>query len=72
MRYMATIYVSDVMDVVAATIELQAWSADYGPPELAGQWTMVLPGIGENDAREWLGRALFEASLHVTTPTSKG
>jgi len=58
MRYMATIYVSDVMDQVAATLELHGWESHFGPPELVMQKTFVWPGVGEPDASFWLQGAL--------------
>jgi len=67
MRYMASIYISDVMDQVAATIELQEWGELYGPPEVTWQKTLVFPGIGEPDRLEWLARALFLACEEVST-----
>jgi len=59
MRYMASIYVSDVLDLVAATVTVEGWEESYGPPERAGEWTCTWPGLGEVDPGEWLGRALF-------------
>jgi len=61
MRYMATMYVSDVMEQIALTVEVQGWTEQYGPPETVCQHTMVWDGIGETDADEWLSKALEEA-----------
>lgn len=72
MRYMASIYVSDVMDQVALTLEIQAWEGQFGPPETVCQKTLVWPGIGEGDAIEWVARALFLASSDLTTPRREG
>lgn len=55
---MASIYVSDVMDQIAATIEVQGWEAQYGPPEVMYQDTIITPGYGDHDASRWLQRAL--------------
>lgn len=70
MRYMATIYLSDVMDQVAMTLEVQGWYSQFGPPEVMCQRTLVWPGIGESDPLEWTARALFLASQDITTPPS--
>jgi len=56
---MATIYVSDVMDQVAATLELQAWPDSFGPPETVYEHTGVWRGVGETGRQEWLQRALM-------------
>jgi hypothetical protein len=66
MRYMASIYVSDVMDLVALTLELNAWEAQYGPPELIASQTFTWAGIGEDDPLEWLKRALTLACSDLT------
>lgn len=58
MRYMATVYVSDVMDQVAATIEIQGWERQYGPPETIYEKTYIWPGLGVDDASRWLVVAL--------------
>jgi hypothetical protein len=58
MRYMATLYVSDVMDQVAATVELLAWEEMYGPPETVYEMTHTWPGLGLDDPRAWLLAAL--------------
>jgi len=72
MRYMATIYVSDVMESVALTLELQGWAGQFGAPETMLTSTYVWPGIGDDDPRSWLARALMEASISLTTPRSEG
>jgi hypothetical protein len=72
MRYMATIYVSDVMDVVASTIEIQGWTEQYGPPECVYSNTVVLPGVGEDDPRRWLARALLRLHLDMAPPAAEG
>ena len=54
MRYMATIYVSDVLDQVALTLEIQGWAEQWGPPEEMARHTLVFPGIGESDPAGWL------------------
>ena len=59
MRYMATIYISDVMDSIAATLELQGWSDQLGPPETVYEHTGVWRGVGETGRQEWLQRALM-------------
>jgi len=58
MRYMATIYVSDVMDQVAATVEIQGWEAQYGPPETIYEKTVIWPGVGHDVPDLWLESAL--------------
>jgi len=68
MRYMATIYVSDVMESVALTVEVQEWSEQYGPPEATMRATYVWAGVGANDPLEWLARALFLAAEEVSKP----
>lgn len=70
MRYMATIYVSDVMEQVALTAEIQGWSEQYGPPETVWQKTYVWDGVGEDDPLRWLARALHVASQNVEPPRS--
>lgn len=72
MRYMATIYVSDVMDLVASTLELHGWPEQYGPPELVCQTTVVQPGIGETDPARWLSRALIALAEDVARTASEG
>jgi len=72
MRYMATIYVSDVMESVALTVEVQEWAEQYGAPETSLRATYVWPGVGAGSPREWLGMALFLASEQLTTPDPKG
>jgi hypothetical protein len=69
---MATIYISDVLELVALTVELQAWEVDYGPPELAGSHTFTWPGVGATEPHEWLARALFLAAEELTQPPPKG
>lgn len=54
MRYMATIYASDVMDQIAVTIEVQGWEDQFGAPERVYQDTLVRPGKGESDPLNWL------------------
>jgi len=66
MRYMATIYVSDVMESVAMTVEVEGWSEQYGPPDTLGRATYVWRGVGEDDWRPWLARALFLCSEEVS------
>jgi len=72
MRYMATIYVSDVMDLVALTLELQGWREDYGPPDVLGTYTFTWKGVGETDPQEWVCRALFLASEEMSRPPREG
>jgi hypothetical protein len=72
MRYMATVYISDVMDVVASTVEIQGWTEQYGPPECVYSNTVVLPGVGETDPRRWLARALLRLHLDMAPPASEG
>jgi hypothetical protein len=68
MRYMSTIYVSDVMDQVALTVEVQAWEGGFGAPETVYRETLVWPGIGETVPPQWLARVLFLAAEAMTTP----
>jgi len=72
MRYMATIYISDVMESVAMTLEVEGWSEQYGPPDTLGRATYVWRGVGEDDWRPWLGRALFLASEEVSKAPLEG
>lgn len=58
MRYMATIYISDVMESVALTLEVQGWERQWGPPEQVLSKTFVWPGVGEGEPSVWLQRAL--------------
>jgi len=58
MRYMATLYISDVMDQVAATLEVNGWDSQFGPPDTVMTKTFVWPGVGESDAEFWLRGAL--------------
>lgn len=67
MRYMATIYLSDVMDQVAATLEVQGWSRQYGPPETVYEKTFVWPGYGDNEPIQWLQRFLSSIVQDMTT-----
>ena len=66
MRYMATIYLSDVLDQVAATLEVQGWSAQYGPPETMCEKTFVWPGYGDDDPVSWLQRFLSRMVEEMT------
>lgn len=68
MRYMASIYISDVMDLVALTLEVNAWEADYGPPETVAQHTYTWAGVGSDDPVQWLQRALRLACDDLTPP----
>jgi hypothetical protein len=72
MRYMATIYVSDVMDQVAMTVDLEAWEAQYGPPEPALRATYVFPGVGDSDPAQWLLRALARAAAEMSKAAREG
>jgi len=60
MRYMASIYFSDVLDLVACTVEIHEWSEQYGPPEVVYQETHQWPGLGLTGGPRWLERALIE------------
>lgn len=68
MRYMATIYLSDVMDQVAATLELQGWSELYGPPETLLVKTFVWPGFGDDEPSQWLQRFLHRMWQDIDAP----
>lgn len=72
MRYMATIYVSDVLDSVAGTIEVQGWEAQYGPPETVYEHTWVRQGYGELDVPRWLYRALIALIADMAPAPSEG
>jgi len=72
MRYMATIYVSDVLDQVAGTIEVQGWEAQYGPPETVYEHTWVRQGYGELDVPKWLYRALIALIADMAPPGTEG
>lgn len=69
---MASIYVSDVMDLVALTLELQQWTEPYGPPELAYRDTFTWDGIGEDSPQRWLARALFLAAASMSNAPGEG
>jgi hypothetical protein len=71
MRYMASIYVSDVMDQIAATIEIQAWQEQYGPPETTYQRTVITPGFGDYSPTRWLQRALDVISTDMSEPSAE-
>lgn len=66
MRYMATIYISDVMESVAATLEVQGWQEQFGAPDTVLSKTFVWPGVGESDARFWLQGALRRCIQDMT------
>jgi len=72
MRYMATIYVSDVMDQVALTVEIQGWPSQFGAPEDVLRATYVWPGVGEADPVGWLSRALFLAAEGMSKAPEEG
>jgi len=72
MRYMATIYISDVMESVAATLEVQGWTQQFGPPETVLVKTFVWPGVGESDARFWLQGALRRCIEDMRTGPAEG
>lgn len=65
---MATIYISDVMDSVAATLEVQGWEQQFGPPDTVLSKTFVWPGVGEPDATFWLQGALRRCISDMTPP----
>lgn len=71
MRYMASIYVSDVMDQIAATVEVQGWLEHSGPPEIVWQKTLIWPGVGDDDPLSWVKRALFLAYRDMNTPPDR-
>jgi len=56
---MASIYISDVMDQVAATLEVQGWDDQFGPPDVVHQETWLWPGLGETNVQRWTARALI-------------
>lgn len=64
---MATIYISDVLDQVAATLEVQGWSRHFGPPEPMLEKTFVWPGYGDDDPVGWLQRFLSRMVEDMTT-----
>lgn len=66
MRYMATIYISDVLDQVAATLEVQGWAQQYGAPETVYEKTFVWPGYGDDAPVRWLQRFLSEMVEDMT------
>lgn len=72
MRYMATIYVSDVMESVALTVEVQEWQEQFGAPETSLRATYVWPGVGAPSPQEWLCRALFLASEGMSNAPAEG
>jgi len=65
---MATLYVSDVLEQIALTVEVQGWEQQFGPPETVCQRTLVWDGVGEIRPEEWLARVLFLAAEELTTP----
>ena len=69
---MATIYISDVLDQVAATLEVQGWSAHYGPPETVYEKTFVWPGYGDDDPVGWLQRFLSRMVEDMTRAHREG
>jgi hypothetical protein len=71
MRYMASIYVSDVMDLIALTVEIQQWDEMYGPPELAYQKTYQWPGLGRQEPRAWLLDAVRNLHVDMTAPPGR-
>jgi hypothetical protein len=71
MRYMASIYISDVMDQIAATIEVQGWEHQFGPPEVMYQDTIITPGYGDYDCSRWLQRALDILSSRMSATPSE-
>lgn len=72
MRYMATLYISDVMDQVAGTIEIQGWERQYGPPETIYEHTWLRQGYGELEPSRWLYRALIACLADMAPPASEG
>jgi len=71
MRYMASIYVSDVMDQIACTLEIQGWEAQYGPPDTVYQKTLIWAGIGDDDPVSWVKRALTLACRDMSAPPDR-
>lgn len=69
MRYMATIYMSDVMEQCAATVKVEGWELQYGPPEEVYATTVVWQGVGDDDPQTWLITALHEVVQEVRAGT---
>lgn len=69
---MATIYVSDVLDQVAGTIEIQGWEHQYGPPETIYEHTWVRQGYGDLDVSRWLYRALIALIADMAPAPTEG
>lgn len=67
MRYMASIYFSDVMDLVACTVEILEWDETYGPPETVYQKTYQWPGVGLTGGPRWLERGLNDLVADMLT-----
>jgi hypothetical protein len=71
MRYMASIYVSDVMDQIACTLEIQGWAEQYGPPDTVYQKTLIWAGVGDDDPVSWVKRALFLTYRDMSEPAER-
>jgi hypothetical protein len=71
MRYMATIYISDVLEVCAGTIEVQGWEQQFGAPEQVYAKTVVWQGVGDDNPQTWLETALSEM-LQESRATTRG
>ena len=69
---MSSIYISDVMENVAATVEVQGWSEQFGGPDMVWQKTFVYAGIGEPDPERWLHRALIALTADTGQPAQEG
>ncbi len=68
---MASLYVSDVMDIVACTIEVEGWSEQYGPPDTVYRTTVTWPGVGETEPVRWLLRALQKTLEDLSRPPTR-
>jgi hypothetical protein len=72
MRYMMSIYTSDVMDLVAATVEIHGWTEQVGPPDIVYAKTYTWPGLGESDPLKWATTSLANLSHDMRKALSKG
>jgi len=65
---MATIYISDVMSLCAATVEVSGWSDRTGSPDVCLEHTSQWDGVGETDPVTWVVDGLMALAADMARP----
>ena len=59
MRYIASVHAYDVMSSISVTVHVKEFPDDpEAQPSTVFECTTTVPGIGENDPRQWVEDAL--------------